>query len=70
MHIFSDVWVIYDYSGLTVLLWSFRKNMFVYDWIKGCVEATWSSVKIDETWSAVDLRAEAFSKGVVALFQW
>ena len=29
-----------------------------------------SSLKIDETWSMVVLRVEAFSKGVVAPFQW
>ena len=29
--------------------------------MKGCVEAVGSSLKIDETWSAVDLRVEAFS---------
>ena len=35
-----------------------------------CVEADGSSVKIDETWSAVMLRVGAFSEGVVAPFQW
>ena len=29
--------------------------------MKNCVEAVLSSVKINETWSAVDLRVEAFS---------
>ena len=35
-----------------------------------CVEAVGSSVKIDEKSSTVVLRVEAFSKGVVAPFQW
>ena len=35
-----------------------------------CVEAVGSSMKIDETWSVVVLRVEAFSEGVVAPFQW
>ena len=34
------------------------------------VETGGSSVKFDETWSAVVLRVEAFSEGVVAPFQW
>ena len=33
-----------------------------------CVEAMGSSVKIDETWSAVVLRVEAFSMEVEASF--
>ena len=35
-----------------------------------CVEVVGSSVKIDETWSTVMLRFEAFCEGVVAPFQW
>ena len=35
-----------------------------------CMEADGSSMKIDETWSMVVLRVEAFSEGVVAPFQW
>ena len=33
-----------------------------------CVEAVGSSMKIDETWSMVELRVEAFSEGIVAPF--
>ena len=34
------------------------------------IEAIGSSMKIDETWSTVVLRVEAFIEGVVAPFQW
>ena len=37
--------------------------------MKGCVGAVGSSLKIDETWSALDLRVEAFSLKVEAFYQ-
>ena len=50
--------------------WVQYENMMKETYKVCCVEAVGSSMKIDETWSMVVLRVEAFSEGVAAPFQW
>ena len=57
------------YSNITVLIEVWVKNI-IDDLMMSCVEVVGSSVKIDEMWSMVVVRVEAFSEGVVAPFQW
>ena len=50
--------------------WVQSENMMKSGLQVVCMEAVGSSMKIDETWSAMVLKVEAFSEGVVAPFQW
>ena len=59
----------YGYSGLIILLWRTGKNMFVDNLTMGCIETVWSNVKINEKWSAVSLRVEAFILEVEVSYQ-
>ena len=59
----SDIYIYYYVLVIVIsLFWlKFRLGLLVLIFMKCCVEVVGSSVKIDETWSAVVLRVKAFS---------
>ena len=70
-HIDSEIWLFqyFDYSDLTIQVWFIGWSLWLLMFMKGCIDDAWSSVKIDETWSTVVLRVEAFNMEVEASCQ-